>query len=104
MTDRLKQLQQFLTEDPTDPFNLYALALEYQKVNILKAKEIFDQLLKEHEDYIPTYYHAGNLHLNLNLIQEAKAILEKGISKAKQKNELKAMREMQSVYDELVNY
>lgn len=102
MTNRLNLLQQFLEEDPHDPFNIYALALEYQKIDINKSKELFDRLLKEHEHYIPSYYHAGNLYLNLNLVEEAKQILEKGILKAKQQNELKAMREMQSVYDELV--
>lgn len=102
MNDRLKQLQEFLDEDPNDPFNLYALALEYQKTDLNSAKEIFDQLLKHHEDYIPTYYQAGNLYLTLYLIDDAKEILKKGVSKAKQKNELKAMREIQSVYDELI--
>ena len=102
MTARLNQLKQFLAEDPNDPFNLYALALEYQKIDLKKAKEIFDQLLKEHEDYIPCYYHAANLYMILEMPNEAKIILGKGILKAKQKNELKAMREMQSVYDDLI--
>lgn len=101
MTNRLNLLQQFLEEDPKDPFNIYALALEYQKIDVYKSKELFDRLLKDHEYYIPCYYHAGNLYLTLNLVQEAKMILEKGILEAKQQNELKAMREMQSVYDDL---
>jgi tetratricopeptide (TPR) repeat protein len=101
MTNRLDLLQQFLEEDPHDPFNIYALALEFQKIDVYKSKELFDQLLKDHENYIPSYYHAGNLYLTLNLIQDAKMILEKGILKARQQNELKAMREMQSIYDEL---
>jgi lipoprotein NlpI len=34
---RLEQLHQFLQEDPADPFNLYALAIEYQKTDIPHA-------------------------------------------------------------------
>src|SRR4051812_47973634 len=95
---RLAQLEEFYKEDPNDPFNIYALALEYQKLNVLKAKELFDDLLLRHEDYIPTYYHAGSLYVTLNLTDEALKILEKGIKKAKEKNEVKAMRELTTMY------
>jgi tetratricopeptide (TPR) repeat protein len=104
MHSRLLQLEEFFKEDPNDPFNIYALALEYQKTEIKKAKELFDLLLLKHEDYIPTYYHASNLYVALNLTDEAVRILEKGIEKARSKNELKAMRELKTVYDELVDF
>ena len=29
-SERIKLLEQYLEDDPSDPFNLYALALEYQ--------------------------------------------------------------------------
>ncbi len=102
MSVRLDQLHEFLKEDPQDPFNLYALALEYSKVDLYRAKEFFDELLLKHEHYIPSYYHAGNLYLDLNLQDKAREILKKGIQLARIKNELKAMRELQTVYDELV--
>jgi tetratricopeptide (TPR) repeat protein len=102
MITRLLQLEAFYKEDPHDPFNIYALALEFQKYDSSKAKEMFDLLLSKHEDYIPTYYHAANLYLDLNLHDEAIKILEKGIEKARHQNELKAMRELQTIYDELV--
>ena len=102
MPTRLEQLQQFFAEDPNDPFNIYALALEYQKINPTKAKELFDKLLTEHKMYLPTYYHAANLYLNLDLREEAIVVLQNGIVLAKQQNEMKAMRELQTVYDELI--
>src|SRR5688572_24669510 len=95
MNTRLEQLHEFLKEDPTDPFNIYALAIEYQKVDVLKAKAYFDELLLKHESYVPTYYHAGNLYLDLNLENDAIRIIEKGIQQAHKQNEQKAMRELQ---------
>lgn len=100
--NRLEQLHQFLQEDPDDPFNLYALALEYQKTDTQKAKELFDTLLQKHEAYVPAYYHAGNLYCELNLERAALQIFEKGIAEARKQNDLKAMRELQSVYNELI--
>jgi tetratricopeptide (TPR) repeat protein len=102
MRTRLAQLEEFHKEDPQDPFNIYALALEYQKSDVEKARALFDELLLHHENYIPTYFHAGNLYLSLNLATEAIKIFETGINKARQQNELKAMRELQTVYDELI--
>ncbi|HEY8934554.1 MAG TPA: tetratricopeptide repeat protein [Cyclobacteriaceae bacterium] len=100
MPTRLDQLHQFYNDDPTDPFNLYALALEYQKTNATKAKEFFYQLMKEHENYLPSYYHFGNLLIALEQNDEAVEILKKGIDLAKQQNELKAMRELRMLLDE----
>lgn len=99
--NRLEQLTQFLQDDPNDPFTLYALALEYQKTDMIKAKALFDQLLEKHPEYIPTYYHAGNLYVTLQRIDDAVRIFEKGIAVARKQNAVKAMRELQSVYDEL---
>lgn len=99
--NRLEQLTQFLQEDPNDPFNVYALALEYQKTDATKARALYDQLLEIHPTYIPAYYHAGNLYVTLNLTERAIRIFEKGIDEARKQNATKAMRELQSVYDEL---
>ena len=100
--NRIDQLHQFLQEDPGDPFNLYALALEYQKTDKIKAKELFDQLLLAHKSYIPTYYHAGALSMELKEDDRARQIFEAGIEEAKRQNEVKAMRELQTLRDELI--
>ncbi len=39
---RLDLLLQFYEEDPLEPFNAYALAMEYQNKDIVKALEYFD--------------------------------------------------------------
>ena len=100
--DRLKQLEHFYEEDPRDPFNLYALALEYLKSDPSKTRELFDMLLAQHADYLPTYYHAGKLYEYLGEIEKAAAIFGKGIELAKRMNDTKAQRELRSAYDEMM--
>lgn len=101
-TNRLEQLLAYYREDPNDPFNLYALALEYQKHDVAKAKEYFDRLLQQHEGYVATYYHAARLYQDLGEKEKAAQVYEKGIAVARGHNDLKAMRELKSAYDELM--
>ncbi|HMG92453.1 MAG TPA: hypothetical protein VK589_20485, partial [Chryseolinea sp.] len=73
MASRIQQLEAFVKEDPHDPFNLYALALEYSKSDVRKAVESFNQLLNEHADYVPTYYHLGKLYVDISENEKALA-------------------------------
>jgi tetratricopeptide (TPR) repeat protein len=99
---RLNALLQYYSEDPSDPFNAYAVANEYMKTDATKAREFFDVLLDKHPNYLPTYYHAAKLYQELNVREKAIAIFEKGIALAKQTNEFKTLRELQSAYDEFL--
>jgi tetratricopeptide (TPR) repeat protein len=100
---RLEQLEEFAKADPEDPFNLYALALEYQKSDRHKALAIFNDLTTHHDKYIPTYYHFGKLCIDVGDPEKAKMIFEKGIVLAGQHKELKAMRELKAALDELMH-
>lgn len=102
MQSRLTQLEEFYNQDPDDPFNIYALALEYQKVDIQKTRNLFELLLTKFPTYIPTYYHAGKLYESLNLRDDALKVFQKGIDEAKRANDTKAVRELQSAYNELL--
>jgi tetratricopeptide (TPR) repeat protein len=99
---RLEQLHQFFQEDPTDPFNLYALAIEYQKHNAAKAQQYFEQLMNEHENYLPVYYTLGKFYADTGDTDHAIQTFEKGIEKAKAQNETKTHRELKSALDELM--
>ena len=99
---RLDQLLSYFKEDPNDPFNIYGLALEYQKTNLQEAEKYFDLLLRDHEGYVPTYYHAAKLYQELGQRDKAITVYEKGISVAKHAQNFKAVRELQSAYDELM--
>jgi tetratricopeptide (TPR) repeat protein len=99
---RLNTLLKFYEEDPNDPFNLYGLALEYQKTDLNKSDELFEKLLREFQNYLPSYYHAAKLKIELKHTEAALSIYKKGIEIAKQQNEKKAEQELRSAYDELI--
>jgi tetratricopeptide (TPR) repeat protein len=101
-TDRIKQLQKFYEEDPLDPFNLYALALEHLNFDPGKTQSLFEILLNDHKDYVPTYYHAAKLCQERGQREKAIRIFELGISVAEKQKDNKALRELKSAYDELM--
>ncbi|MBI1768414.1 MAG: tetratricopeptide repeat protein [Bacteroidetes bacterium] len=100
-SDRIKMLEQFIADDPNDPFNHYALALELMKSDKDQAKKIFDQLISAHPEYVPSYYQAALLYLEFSLSDEAVKIINQGITEAKKQNELKALNELRSLLDEM---
>jgi tetratricopeptide (TPR) repeat protein len=100
MTSRIEQLEQFAREDPNDPFNKYALALEYQKTDTDRALKIFNQLLIDHRDYVPTYYHLAKLYQESGMNVEAIRVFELGISEAKKQNDTKAIQELRTALQE----
>jgi tetratricopeptide (TPR) repeat protein len=102
MSDRLKNLLEFYEEDPNDPFNIYSLALEYSKSSPTKAKVFFDLLLLKHPTYVPTYYHAAKLLQETDQKEKAIEVYKKGMLMARNANDHKALRELQSAHDELV--
>ena len=99
--DRIKLLKQFLEDDPADPFNLYALGLEYLKENPDHAKFYFDKLLKNHDLYVPTYYHAGMLYAEQGEKENAIQILKKGIQVCSDQKDFKTQRELQTLLTNL---
>lgn len=101
-SSRLEKLLQFMEKEPDEPFNIYAVATEYRNSNITQSKKYFDLLLNHHPDYLPTYYHAALLYQELEEIQKAKDIYEKGIALARSQNNPLALRELQSAYNEML--
>lgn len=97
-TPFLERILQFYEEDPHDPFNVYALALEYMKFDGEKAVQYFDELLSKHPDYLPTYYHAAQLYGALEQHDKAVHTYEEGIKLAIQLNNNKTLTELQRAY------
>ncbi|MFD2035357.1 tetratricopeptide repeat protein [Belliella marina] len=95
---RIETLKSYADQEPDNPFNWYALALEFRNDDPHQALLYFKQLLTNHRTYLPTYYHAASLCSELNLIEDAKKIYEDGISLAKEQQDLHALRELQNSY------
>ncbi|ACT92488.1 hypothetical protein [Dyadobacter fermentans] len=95
----LANLIAFYQEDPADPFNAYALAIEYVKSDAAEAERYFDLLLEKHKDYLPTYYHAGAFFAALGRIEKAEEIYQKGVQLAVIQKNAKAHRELLSAYN-----
>lgn len=97
-TTFLEKLLLFYEEDPADPFNVYALALEYRKTDIAKALLFFDEVLEKHPDYLPVYYHAAGFFAELDQIEKAELIYKKGIELAGKQGNAKALSELSRAY------
>lgn len=99
--ERIKQLEKFIVEQPDDPFNRYALALEWADEDPALAARILMKLIGDCPQYVPSYYQAALALLELNRMEEAKIVLQKGIEAARQRNDQKAASELKGLADEL---
>jgi len=99
--ERIKMLEQFVKEDPSDPFSIYALALEYQHQNTEKAEALFNKLLDQHSDYLPTYYMAGDFFVQQANPERALEILRKGLVLAQTQKNRSSARELQAAIQNL---
>ena len=96
--ERLKILFDYLEEDPHDPFNIYAVAMEYINKDNEKALFYLEKLLVEHPDYIPTYYHAAALYFEKGDFENAEQTYIIGIAKAHQKSNQRSYDELKRAY------
>ncbi len=94
---RLEQLIKMNLENPNDDFIIYALAKEYEKLEMVeKALDSFFYLKEKNPAYIGVYYHLGKL-LEINSRQlEALEIYNEGIQMAKSIQDMHALSELQS--------
>lgn len=104
-SSRLEKLLEFLENEPNDEFLQYALATEYLRLNDTeKALQYYENLVKNHPDYVGTYYHLGKLYEALNRKEDAIGAYEKGMEVAKRKRDNHAFSELQAVYHEATGW
>jgi len=99
---KIEQLLEFLKEDPNDSFLLYTLALEYVKIEDIKAGFYFDELLNKHPEYLATYYHAGN-YFEISNKDKAIKIYQKGMEVASKQGKTKALNEIRAALNMLID-
>ena len=95
--DRLATLQEFLRDDPDDPFTRFALAQEYAKRGEAEvARTYYEGLVRDCPDYVGTYFHLGALYRTLGRDADALAIYRAGIAAATAAGDTHARAELQS--------
>ncbi|NND31028.1 MAG: tetratricopeptide repeat protein [Saprospiraceae bacterium] len=96
--DRVALLTSYLEETPDDPFLHFALAQEY--ANQQKTEEAikkYEYLLREHPDYVGTYYHAGQAYEQLDNAERAMEIYNLGINVALRLQDKHSASELEGV-------
>lgn len=97
--ERLKILLQLIEDEPNDPFNYYAVAMEYLRNDPPKACASLEKIVVNFPDYLPTYYHLATLLAETNQQQDAETIFKRGIVLAEAQANNKALRELKSTFE-----
>ena len=97
---RIDHLRQFIKDDPTDEFPRYALALEYLHADPQTARKEFEDLLIRFPDYLPAYYPAAHLMIDLGDEKRAEALFLRGIEISQQQKNQKTEQELRTAYNQ----
>jgi predicted Zn-dependent protease len=100
--DRIALLSEVLSQNPSDAFARYGLAMEYSNCgNIERALEEFGRLLATHPDYTAGYFMAAQTLAKAERAEEARKMLLDGIASAKKTGNGHAQAEMEGMLAEL---
>ena len=95
-------LTQVLSQNPSDAFARYGLAMEYSNSGeIERALEEFGRLLSSHPDYTAGYFMAAQTLAKAERTEEARKMLADGIVSAKRTGNGHAQAEMENMLAEL---
>jgi tetratricopeptide (TPR) repeat protein len=96
--DRIQLLKTYIQEEPENPFNYYALGLEFKEKDPLEASKMFDYVLEKFPNYLPVYFPSAHFFFELDQLEKAKHIFETGIQLATSQQEEKALKELRNAY------
>jgi len=96
--ERITLLKTFCSEEPDNPFNFYALALEYREIDKMAARQFFDRVSADFPTYLPAYFPAAHFFFELNELEKAKQLFETGIALAINLQDEKAKKELTNAF------
>jgi predicted Zn-dependent protease len=100
--DRVAMLNEVLTQNPSDAFARYGLAMEFSKIgDVERAMEEFAKLLSAHPDYTAGYFMAAQTLAKSGRNDEARKMLSNGIATASRTGDAHAQSEMEVMLAEL---
>lgn len=97
-TERVNLLKEFIKKEPEDPFNKYALAMEYYDMEPIESLKILQSLLDNHPDYLPTYFKTAHLLWEEEKWDDADLVFQNGIKLAQKLGDQKALGELKAAY------
>ena len=98
--ERVEALKAMLAQDPSNQIARYALATELRNAGHgEEAVAEFNSLLQVNPDYAAAYYHAGRTLEGMGRIDEARAVLEKGIEVTTRTGDAHTRSELQAALD-----
>ncbi len=103
MSTRRERIEEMLQTDPRDPFLRYSLAMEYRKED--KHHESLQLLTElahtESPKYVAAFFMASQQLVELERLDEARALLRDGIEEARLQNNLHAAAEMSELLSQI---
>jgi len=91
-----------VTQNPSDAFARYGLAMEYAKSGQLEtAVAEFRALLQHNPDYAAAYFHGGQALEKLGDVNQARAFYEKGVEVTGRTGDQHTRSELQAALDML---
>jgi tetratricopeptide (TPR) repeat protein len=98
--DRLENLKSLVEQNPTDPFLLYGLAMEYRRMGELEAAiERFAELIAQNPEYVPAYFQYGQTLERAGKPDLASGVYTNGIAAATRKGDRHASSELSGALD-----
>jgi tetratricopeptide (TPR) repeat protein len=99
---RRSMLEEFAAANPNDAFARYGLALECVNAgDPAAAEQHFRLLLAAHPEYVPGYYHFGQLLARQSQPAAARKIFSEGIATARKAGDTHSLSELQAALDDL---
>lgn len=99
---RLEQLQAFLAKSPEEPFILFAIAKEHEKLQQpQEALTYYEQLRDNSPNYVGTYYHLGKLLEQLGQDEKAYFTYKTGMEIARAAKDSHSLAELAGAKMEL---
>lgn len=102
MKTRREMLEEFVAQDPNDPFSRYALALELEKEgNDQGAVPQLQEVIARDPSYVAAYYHLGRLLAKTGILDEARDVYRRGLVAATASNDQRSRSEIQEALEML---
>jgi len=99
--ERIALLEEYVRQDPQDPFNHYALALEYLHAHPSEALGRLQKVIEQFPHYLPSYYPCAELTAMLGSAAAALTVAESGMTKALQAGDRKTASELRTLAESI---